>query len=217
MVEPLRRVIGRAYSLVADNLYEPVVVKGAFRLFGGDLNALVLEQGRHAVRAADGRPILDLPVGTGFFTMAMGQGSTGLVVGADLAWGMVRHSARDARAGGVENLVTVQADAHNLPFRDQTFAAVVCSNGLQVMPGLERNLAELARVLADDGTLFVSVVSVPLSAVLPDSASDHLPVLLRSGRDIAATIGGGVLRITKVSRSRFAWLIEARKTAGGGS
>ena len=213
MVDALRRAIGRAYSLVADNLYEPVVVKGAFRLFGGDLNALVLEQGRKAVRTADGGPVLDLPVGTGYFTMAMGRASTGLVVGADLAWGMVRHTARDARAAGIEDLVAVQADAHSLPFREAGFAAVVCSNGLQVMPGLEQNIAELTRVLRPGGTLFVSVVSVPLSTVLPDAAADHLPVLLRSGRNIAAAIGAGDLRITKIDRSRFAWLIEARKVA----
>jgi SAM-dependent methyltransferase len=213
VVDALRRAIGRAYSLVADNLYEPVVVKGAFRLFGGDLNALVLEQGRKAVRAADGHPVLDLPVGTGYFTLAMGRASTGLVVGADLAWGMVRHAAREARVARVDNPVAMQADAHNLPFRDGAFAAVVCSNGLQVMPGLKQNIAELARVLTHGGMLFVSVVSVPVSAVLPDAAGNHLPVLLRSGRDIAAAIGDGDLRVTKIDRSRFAWLIEARRIA----
>jgi SAM-dependent methyltransferase len=213
MVDVLRRAIGRAYSLVADNLYEPIVVKGAFRLFGGDLNGLVVEQGRAAVQAADGGVILDLPVGTGYFTMAMAKASGGLVVGADLAWGMVRHTARDARSIGADNLVAVQADSHHLPFENESFAAVVCSNGLQVMPGLERNIEELARVLSGGGTLFVSVVSMPLSTMLPSSATDHLPVLLRSGRDVAAALGRGDLRVTKIDRSRFAWLIEARKPA----
>lgn len=213
MPEALRRAIGRAYSLVADNLYEPVVVNGAFRLFGGNLNALVLEQGRSAVRASGGGAILDLPVGTGYFTMAMGRGSSRLVVGGDIAWGMVRHTARDARAAGLDNVVVVQADAHHLPFKDGSFAAVVCSNGLQVMPGLERNIAELTRVLAEHGTLFVSIVSMPLSSMLPRPAVDHLPVLFRSGKDVAATLDGGTLRLTSIARSRFAWLIEARKVA----
>jgi SAM-dependent methyltransferase len=213
MVDVLRRAIGRAYSLVADNLYEPIVVKGAFRLFGGDLNGLVLAQGRSAAQAADGGVILDLPVGTGYFTMAMAKASSGLVVGADLAWGMVRHTARDARSSGADNLVAVQADSHHLPFENESFAAVVCSNGLQVMPGLERNIEELARVLSGGGTLFVSVVSMPLSTVLPASATDHLPVLLRSGRDVAAALRHGDLRVTRIERSRFAWLIEARKLA----
>jgi SAM-dependent methyltransferase len=210
--DAVKRAIGRAYSLVADNLYEPVVVKGAFRLFGGDLNVLVVEQGRRAARAADGGPILDLPVGTGYFTLAMSRASSGLVVGADIAWGMVRHTAREARAAGADSLIAVQADAHHLPFGSESFAAVVCSNGLQVMPGLNRNIAELARVLTAGASLFVSVVSVPLSSVLPESSREHLPVLLRSGRDVATAIEAGGLRVISVERSRFAWLIEARKT-----
>jgi SAM-dependent methyltransferase len=209
--EAAKRAIGRGYSLIADTLYEPVVVKGAFRLFGGDLNSLVAEQGRRAVEAANGGPILDLPVGTGYFTVAMGKSSPGLVVGADLAWGMVRHTEREARAALIENLVTVQADAHHLPFDDGSFAAVVCSNGLQVMPGLDRNIAELGRVLAPGAPMFVSVVTVPLSSALPESSREHLPALLRSGRDVATAIESGGLRVTAVERSRFAWLIEAHR------
>ncbi|HEX2051270.1 MAG TPA: hypothetical protein VHJ34_11665, partial [Actinomycetota bacterium] len=54
------RAVARIYSAAADRLYEPIVVRGAFPLFGGDLNAHVAEHGRRAVAAARGAPILDM-------------------------------------------------------------------------------------------------------------------------------------------------------------
>lgn len=162
-----KRLIGAIYSAAADRLYEPIVVRGAFPLLGGDLNELVLGQGRRAVAVAQGRPILDMPVGTAYFTVEMARLHDGVVVGADIARGMVDHAARAARGRGLDNLLSVQADAHVLPFGDASFGAILCTNGLQVIPGLEPTLAELARVLAPGGTLFASVVHLPLAARAP--------------------------------------------------
>src|SRR5687767_6022170 len=92
-----KRLIGRIYSLAADKLYEPLVVNGAFKVFGGNLNALVLEQGRHAVAQAHGGAILDLPVGTGYFAIEMARKHNGVVVGVDIAEGMTRKSLAMAR------------------------------------------------------------------------------------------------------------------------
>ena len=183
--EPVQRFITNVYSYAADKLYEPIVVKGAFPLFGGDLNTLALEQGRRAVEAAKGRPILDMPVGTAYFTVQAARRHAGLIVGSDIAPGMVDEAARVARTEGTANLTLVQADAHRLPFADGCFGAILCTNGLQVMPGLEPSVRELARVLAPGGHLFVSVVSLPLSRALPLSAGRHLPTFLRSGLDVA--------------------------------
>jgi SAM-dependent methyltransferase len=207
----LKAAIGSLYSMVADNLYDPIVVRGTFRLAGGDLNSLVFEQGRRAVRVASGRDILDMPVGTAYFTTSMARGSPGIVVGADVAWGMVRHARRAAARSGTLNLVAVQADAHHLPFTTGSFGAVLCSNGLQVIPGLRPAVAELARVLGPQGALFVSVVTAPLGAVLPHGAAQRLPAILRSGDGLAEAIADTGLEITSLRRDRLAYLIEARK------
>ena len=66
-------------------VYEPLVVNGAFKVFGGNLHERVAKQGRAAVAAARGRPILDLPVGTATFTIPIAREHSGVVVGADIA------------------------------------------------------------------------------------------------------------------------------------
>jgi ubiquinone/menaquinone biosynthesis C-methylase UbiE len=207
----IKRAIGGIYSYAADTLYEPLVVNGAFKLFGGDLNSLVMEQGRAAVTSAGGDPILDLPVGTGFFTQEIARRHGGLVVGVDIAWGMVRKAAVDARSAGLNGMVLLQGDAHRLPFGNDSFAAVVCSNGLQVMPGLRPSVHEMVRVLRSGGRMFVSVVLAPLGGVLPGRARDHLPTLMRPARDVARVLEDAGMADVRLSHRRLAGLIEAVK------
>jgi len=206
-----KRAIAAIYSRTAARVYEPVVVKRAFPLLGGDLNALALEQGRAAVTTADGGPILDMPVGTAYFTIQTARFHDGIVVGADIAPGMVVETERRSRAAGATNVVAVQADAHRLPFAESTFAAVLCTNGLQVIPGLEASVSELARVLAPGGILYVSVVTLPLSRLLPARAAAHVPTVLMSGAEVANAVGSAGLYVRDLRRSRFATLIEAIK------
>jgi SAM-dependent methyltransferase len=207
----MKRLIGGVYSVMAKRLYEPIVVKGVFPLFGGDLNASVLAQGLRAAEIAAGRPILDMPVGTAFFTIETAREHFGLVVGADIARGMVVEAKARADSAGIANLATVQADAHDLPFEDGTFAAILCTNGLQVIPGLGRTLDEMSRVLAPNGALFASVVHLPVGALLPGPAAAHLPTLLSTRRGLTGAFDAAGLHVTSVARQRLATLVEARK------
>ena len=194
-----KKIIAGIYSAAAEKIYDPLVVRGTFRALGGDLNELVLQQGRRALELAHGGPILDVPVGTGYFTTEMSTRYEGLVVGSDIAWGMVR----EARKRSVE---VVQADAHRLPFPDGTFNVVLCSNGLQVMPGLDVTLVELERVLADDGTLLVSVVNLPVVA------SDRVPTMFMARRTLMTHLHRAGFRAAHSQLVRLATLIEARKS-----
>ena len=212
--DTVKRAIGRIYSRAADTLYEPVVVRTTFPLLGGDLNQLVLEQGRRAVATANGRPILDMPIGTAYFTLAMARLHHGVVIGADLAEGMVRKASREASAAGLVNLVAVQADAHRLPFASGSFGAILCTNGLQVIPGLDESLAELARVLAPGGKLYVSVVTLPVGGLLPVATADRLPTMLKSGRDISNALEKAGLQKVAEEKNRLALLYEATKRPG---
>jgi SAM-dependent methyltransferase len=207
----IQRAIGGVYSWAADRLYEPVVIKGSFRVLGGGLYPLVVEQGRRAAHAAQGRPILDVPVGTAYFTTETAARHRGVVVGADYAWGMAERARRDSARIGLNNIAVMQTDIHRLPFADDCFGAVLCTNGLQVIPGLEGALGELARVLAPRAPLLVSVIVAPVGAALPGSATRRLPTILRAGRDIAGEIAAAGLTVTSFRRSRLAYLIEAVK------
>lgn len=208
--ERAKRRVRNIYSWAADRVYDPVVINGAFRVFGGSLNDLVREQGRAALAAANGGPILDMPVGTAYFATEVARAYEGLAVGVDIAEGMVREARRVANEADAP-LEVVQGDAHTLPFAAGAFAAILCSNGLQVIPGLEPSIAELARVLAPGGALYVSVITLP--APLPARAREHLPTMMRPGRDVADALRRAGLE-SKITRTdRLATLIEARKPA----
>jgi ubiquinone/menaquinone biosynthesis C-methylase UbiE len=202
-----KKMIGGIYSFAADKLYEPLVVHGAFRIFGGRLNELVIEQGRRAVSGARGGPILDLPVGTGYFAVEIARRHEGIVVGVDIAEGMTRETAER----GVHNLIAIQGDAHHLPFPDGAFNAVLCTNGLQVMPGLVPSINELTRVLVPGGRFYVSIVGAPLGAAFRSETREHLPTVVRPSKDVVAVIEGAGLHVTRHERARLATLIEATK------
>jgi SAM-dependent methyltransferase len=206
-----QRIVTSIYSHAAGRLYEPLVVRGSFPLFGGDLNERAAEQGRSAVRVAAGRPILDVPVGTGYFTQVIARAHPGLVVGADIAEGMVREAADLAARESLTNLLVVQANAHCLPFASGSFGAVLCTNGLQVIPGRRRPVSELARVLAPGGTLFVAVLGFPLGALLPRSMGAGLPTALARPSVVGAELERAGLTITSTSKTRLATLWEAVK------
>jgi ubiquinone/menaquinone biosynthesis C-methylase UbiE len=206
-----KRIISEIYSRTADTLYEPIVVRGTFRLAANDLESLIARQGKAAVSAAGGGPILDLPVGTAHFTLPFARDHEGLVVGVDIAHGMAAAAERHAEEQAVGNLRAVQADAHALPFATGSFRAIMCSNGLQVMPGLERTLMELHRVLARGGSMFVSVVNFPLGSILPGVASEHLPTMFKSRASMSSAIERVGFAIQGVATSRLATLLEATK------
>lgn len=206
-----KRIISEVYSQAADTLYEPIVVRGSFRLFARDLEKLVEEQGRRAIEAAGTGPILDMPIGTGHFTTLFARQHKGLIVGADIAHGMVVATKSRAERDGLDNIVAVRADVHALPFPEGTFSAIMCSNGLQVIPNLHLTLAELHRVLAPRGLLYVSIVNLPLGKLLPDAAEEHLPTMFKSREAMLDAIKNAGFYIAEAFPSRFATLVEARK------
>lgn len=204
--ERAKKLIGGIYSWAADKVYEPLVVNGAFKLFGGPLHERVRAQGSAAAAHARGRPILDLPVGTGTFTLRVAGATEGLVAGVDIAAGMVRQAKAAAAHAGLTNLVGLQADAHHLPFADGSFGAILCTNGLQVMPGLSETLQELRRVLAEDGMLYVSVVHLPVST------APGAPTLLMSRSQLKLSFGAAGFTVTSLTSERLATFLEARPT-----
>jgi arsenite methyltransferase len=99
---------------------------------------------------------LDVGSGPGNVTasLARAAGPDGLALGVDISEPML---ARAVRAEAGERVGFVRADAQRLPFRDETFDAVVSIAMLQLIPEPSVALAEMARVLRPGARMAVMV------------------------------------------------------------
>src|SRR5262245_58778662 len=121
---------------------------------------------------------LDVSTGTGEAALAALPivGSSGMLVGADIAPAMLE-GARERLNN--PSFHPVAADGQALPFKDESFDALVCQLGLQFFPNPARGLAEFRRVLHPGASAAVCVISTPDRApmwgVLAEALSRHIP------------------------------------------
>jgi ubiquinone/menaquinone biosynthesis C-methylase UbiE len=103
---------------------------------------------------AGGR-VLDIGCGTGQLTVRLRAAHDGAtVIGCDFSAGMLERAAARDRA-----VPRVRGDACGLPFADQRFAAVVCTEAFHWFPDQDAALSEFFRILAPGGTLVVALVN----------------------------------------------------------
>ncbi|HEV8703273.1 MAG TPA: methyltransferase domain-containing protein [Candidatus Polarisedimenticolia bacterium] len=107
--------------------------------------------------AAEGTRVLEIACGTGIVTRQLRERlpAGARLVATDLNQPMIDHARR--RLEGVRGIDWQQADACALPFPDKSFDVVVCQFGLMFVPDKPLALKEARRVLADGGTLLLSV------------------------------------------------------------
>ncbi|MFC1941898.1 class I SAM-dependent methyltransferase [Chloroflexota bacterium] len=96
--------------------------------------------------------VLDAGCGNGGFTARLARPDN-TVVGVDISHEMVKVAKGN---GGV----FVTGDLERLPFRDETFDVAFCSMVLHHFPSIDKVIAEITRVVKDDGTV---VIIEPLS------------------------------------------------------
>jgi ubiquinone/menaquinone biosynthesis C-methylase UbiE len=107
-------------------------------------------QRRLAVRAGD--HVLEIACGTGrLLDKIRAQQPGAYLTGVDLSFQMLRIARRRG-----SQLRLVEADAVSLPFNDQTFDVVVCSNSFHFLPDPKAALAEMRRVLKPGATLLLT-------------------------------------------------------------
>jgi demethylmenaquinone methyltransferase/2-methoxy-6-polyprenyl-1,4-benzoquinol methylase len=94
-----------------------------------------------------GQSLLDVGGGTGYLASCVSDRYARAVV-ADLSPGMLRV----ARS---RNLETVEASALELPFKDEEFDVVLCTDALHHIKQIERAVAEMCRVLKPGGTILI--------------------------------------------------------------
>ena len=95
-----------------------------------------------------GMRVLDLACGTGEPGISLAERvPQGSVTAVDQGSELLDIAARRARDKNLVNFMTQQADAHHLPFADQSFHLATCRFGVMFFSDAERALAELRRVL----------------------------------------------------------------------
>jgi ubiquinone/menaquinone biosynthesis C-methylase UbiE len=106
----------------------------------------------------EGARVLDVACGRGavLFPASERVGSTGQVIGIDLADGMARETGMEIQRRGLKQVEARQMDAEHLTFPDSTFDVVLCGFSLQFFPHLERALSEFHRVLKPAGQVAVT-------------------------------------------------------------
>jgi len=100
-------------------------------------------------RPLPGMLVLDLATGTGEPGISLAQrvGPRGLVTAVDQSSELLDIAAKRAQDKNLLNFMTQQADAHHLPFADQSFDLATCRFGVMFFSDFQRALAELRRVL----------------------------------------------------------------------
>jgi ubiquinone/menaquinone biosynthesis C-methylase UbiE len=108
-----------------------------------------------------GERVLDLGCGSGWATRLLarlvGEGPHGFgqVVGLDISDEMVRHARAASR--DFENVMFVQGSAAHIPWEENFFDKVLSVESFYYYPDQDRALAELFRVMAPHGRLFILI------------------------------------------------------------
>ncbi len=131
---------GSSYRLIASDKW-----KAKSAAMGKAVTEALVEyaQPRPGVR------VLDLASGTGepAITLAMRVGAQGQVTALDLSADLLEIAKRRAQERGLDNFSTQQADAHSLPFDDNSFDLSTCRFGIMFFRDVALALRELHRVL----------------------------------------------------------------------
>jgi len=154
--------VGRVFDSVAPkyDLMNDLMSLGIHRLW----KMLVLESS--GVR--QGSRVLDIAGGTGDLSIGLAKrvGAEGQVVLSDINDSMLRIGRDRVLDKGMNNIVTTQADAENLPFADNSFDFISIAFGLRNVTRKEEAMKSVLKVLKPGGRFVVLEFSHPISSML---------------------------------------------------
>ena len=96
-----------------------------------------------------GKTVLELAIGTGLIAKSI-VNAAAHIEATDASVEMIAEAKRDNQSAKLH--FSVQ-DMFCLPYADESFEVVIVSNALHIVPQPEKALAEIHRVLKDDGVL----------------------------------------------------------------
>jgi len=116
---------------------------------GSDMTRAIVE----AAAVVPGMRVLDIACGTGEPTISLAAllAGDGEVVGVDLSPAPLKIAEERAVQRGLTNTRFQQADAHELPFADESFDCITSRLGVMFFSDPPRALAEMHRVLKRGG------------------------------------------------------------------
>ena len=129
-----------------------------------------------------GRPVLEVGSNTGYTTIEMASWLDAPVTGLDVNPVSNAFAAAKAQAAGIDNVTFVLGDGQGMPFPDETFQLVFCSNVTSFMADHGKAVDEYYRVLAPRGVLaavpiyYRETPPEPLRAAVEEAIGVPLPV-----------------------------------------
>ena len=108
-----------------------------------------------ALGVQSGENILDVGCGSGFLTFELANlvGADGSVIGVDKSEAMIE--ATKERCAGLNQVSARDADVQSLPFEDNQFDAVTCTQVLLYVDDVEKAVTELTRVTREGGRVAI--------------------------------------------------------------
>jgi ubiquinone/menaquinone biosynthesis C-methylase UbiE len=170
-------------------------------------------------------PILDVGTGTAQIPIELcRQVPSAQIIGIDLAESMLCVGRKNIQQAGFETAIRLEhQDAKNLPYQDESIAAVISNSIVHHIPEPARVLREMVRVCQVGGTLFVRDLMRPaeskhlehLVATYAQGANErqramfaaslHAALTLDEMRQIIADLGYDPMTVTVSSDRHWTW------------
>jgi ubiquinone/menaquinone biosynthesis C-methylase UbiE len=165
-------------------------------VMGNDMTRAIVE----AAQVQPGMRALDIACGAGEPAISIAQllVGGGDVVGIDISPSPLKIAAERATQRGLSNVTFQQADAHQLPFADNSFDRITSRLGVMFFSDLPRALNEMRRVLKPAGRAILLVwgsMDQPYFQTTIGTILRMLPAAIvpESGRKMFALGNNGVL------------------------
>jgi SAM-dependent methyltransferase/uncharacterized protein YbaR (Trm112 family) len=122
------------------------------RLMIGYSAAEEIERWRQVLSLRPGETLLDIACGPGIFTIPLARiARPGLVIGLDISPSQLQRAAVNVARAGLDNVLLVRGDVHQMPFKTDSLPRITCAGGLHQFPQPNRAFTEIARVLEESG------------------------------------------------------------------
>jgi demethylmenaquinone methyltransferase/2-methoxy-6-polyprenyl-1,4-benzoquinol methylase len=108
------------------------------------------------------KTILDVATGTGDFAFEAMALNPDKITGVDISEGMLDVGKKKVKTAGLsEKIELLYGDSENLPFKDNSFDAVIVAFGVRNFENLDKGLSEIQRVIKPGGHIVVLEFSKP--------------------------------------------------------
>ncbi|MBW4644429.1 MAG: methyltransferase domain-containing protein [Goleter apudmare HA4340-LM2] len=138
-----------------------------------------------------GYQVLDIATGTGLAAIAAAQivGSTGRVLGIDLASGMLQQAQQKIEALGLTNIMFEKVDADEQEFHESQFDAILCSSAIAYLTDIPTSLRRWHNALKPGGVVAFSCLAEtsPTASVLFRAVVQKYGITIRNPNELLGT------------------------------